>query len=58
MRSSLGNLSNRGDYPNLLKGFKGVNNKRINKRDVYLMVLMVLMVLLILTPQSFNIKKE
>jgi hypothetical protein len=49
-RSLLGDLSNRGDCSNLLKGFKGVNNKRINKRDVYLMVLMVLMVLSILTP--------
>jgi hypothetical protein len=58
VRSSLSNLSSKGDYPNLLKGFKGVNNKRINKRDVYLMVLMVLIVLLILTPQSFDIKEE
>jgi hypothetical protein len=49
-RSSLSNLSNRGDCLNLLEEFKGVNNKRINKRDVYLMVLMVLMVLSILTP--------
>jgi hypothetical protein len=49
-RSSLGDLSNRGDYPDLLKGFEGVNNERINKRDVYLIVLMVLMVLSILTP--------
>jgi hypothetical protein len=49
-RSLLSDLSNRGDCPDLLEGFKGVNNKRINKRDVYLMVLMVLMVLSILTP--------
>jgi hypothetical protein len=56
-RSLLGDLSNRGNRPDLLEGFKGVNNKRINKRDVYLMVLMVLMVLSILTPQSFNIKE-
>jgi hypothetical protein len=54
-RSSLGDLSNRGNCPDLLEGFKGVNNKRINKRDVYLMVLMVLS---ILTPQSFDIKEE
>jgi hypothetical protein len=54
-RSSLGDLSDGGNRPNLLEGFKGANNKRINKRDVYLMVLMVL---LILTPQSFNIKEE
>jgi hypothetical protein len=53
-RSSLGDLSNKGNRLNLLKGFKGANNKRINKRDVYLMVLIVL---LILTPQSFNIKE-
>jgi hypothetical protein len=46
-RSSLGDLSNKGNCLDLLKGFKGANNKRINKRDVYLMVLMVL---LILTP--------
>jgi hypothetical protein len=53
-RSSLSDLSNRGNRPDLLEGFKGANNERINKRDVYLMVLIVL---LILTPQSFNIKK-
>jgi hypothetical protein len=50
-------LSDRGDCPNLLEEFKGVDDERINKRDVYLMVLMVLMVLSILTPQSFNIKE-
>jgi hypothetical protein len=44
-RSSLSNLSNRGNCTNLLKGFKDINNKRINKRDVYLMVLMVLSIL-------------
>jgi hypothetical protein len=33
-RSPLGELSNRGDCPNLFRGFKGVNNNRINKRDV------------------------
>jgi hypothetical protein len=44
-RSSLGNLSNRGNCPNLLEGFKGINNKIINKRDVYLMVLIVLSIL-------------
>jgi hypothetical protein len=47
-RSPLGDLSNRGNYSNLFKEFKGINNKRINKRDIYLMVLMVLIVLLIL----------
>jgi hypothetical protein len=34
-RSPLGKLSSRGDYPNLFEGFKGVNDNRINKRDVY-----------------------
>jgi hypothetical protein len=34
-RSSLGELSGRGDCPDLFKGFKGINNSRINKRDVY-----------------------
>ena len=34
-RSPLGKLGGRGDYPDLFKGFKGVNNSRINKRDVY-----------------------
>ena len=34
-RSPLGELSSKGDYSNLFKGFKGVNNNRINKRDVY-----------------------
>jgi hypothetical protein len=33
-RSPLGELSSRGDCPNLFRGFKGVNNSRINKRDV------------------------
>jgi len=33
-RSPLGELSNKGNYSNLFKGFKGVNNSRINKRDV------------------------
>jgi hypothetical protein len=28
-------LSYRGDYLDLFKGFKGINNSRINKRDVY-----------------------
>ena len=35
VRSSLGELSSRGNYFNLFKGFKGINNSRINKRDVY-----------------------
>ena len=34
-RSPLGELSNRSNYSDLFKGFKGVNNSRINKRDVY-----------------------
>jgi hypothetical protein len=34
VRSPLGELSSGGDYSNLFKGFKGVNNSRINKRDV------------------------
>ena len=34
-RSPLGELGGRGDYSNLFRGFKGVNNSRINKRDVY-----------------------
>jgi hypothetical protein len=34
-RSPLGELGNRGDCPNLFGGFMGVNNSRINKRDVY-----------------------
>jgi hypothetical protein len=31
----LDNLSSRGNYLNLLARLKGVNNKGINKRDVY-----------------------
>jgi hypothetical protein len=27
-------LGSGGDYPDLFRGFKGVNNSRINKRDV------------------------
>jgi hypothetical protein len=34
-RSPLSELSGGGDYPDLFKGFKGINNSRINKRDVY-----------------------
>jgi hypothetical protein len=33
-RSPLGELSNKGNYSNLFKGFKGINNNRINKKDV------------------------
>ena len=33
-RSPLGELSSRVNCPNLFKGFKGINNSRINKRDV------------------------
>ena len=35
IRSPLGELSGRGDYLDLFGGFKGINNSRINKRDVY-----------------------
>jgi len=35
VRSSLNKLSNRDNYPDVFKGFKGINNSRINKRDVY-----------------------
>ena len=34
-RSPLSELNSKSDYLNLFKGFKGVNNSRINKRDVY-----------------------
>jgi hypothetical protein len=34
-RLSLSKLNNKGNYSNLFKGFKGINNNRINKRDVY-----------------------
>ena len=34
-RSPLGELNSRGNYSNLFRGFKGINNSRINKRDVY-----------------------
>jgi hypothetical protein len=34
-RSPLGELSSRGNCPDLFKGFKGINNSRINKRNVY-----------------------
>ena len=53
-RSPLGDLSNGGGRSDLFEGFEGVDDERIDKRDVYLMVLMVLS---ILTPQSFNIKE-
>jgi hypothetical protein len=33
-RSPLGELGSRGNCSNLFRGFKGVNNSRINKRDV------------------------
>jgi hypothetical protein len=35
VRSPLGELGSRGNYSNLFGGFKGINNSRINKRDVY-----------------------
>jgi len=34
-RSPLSKLGSRGNCPNLFRGFKGINNNRINKRDVY-----------------------
>jgi hypothetical protein len=33
-RSPLGELGSGVNYPDLFKGFKGVNNSRINERDV------------------------
>ena len=33
-RLPLGELGGRGNYPDLFGGFKGINNSRINKRDV------------------------
>ena len=33
-RSPLGELSGGGNCPDLFRGFKGVNDSRINKRDV------------------------
>ena len=35
MKSPLSELSSRGNCLNLFRGFKSVNNNRINKRDVY-----------------------
>jgi hypothetical protein len=35
VRSPLSELNSRGNYSNLFKGFKSINNSRINKRDVY-----------------------
>jgi hypothetical protein len=34
IRSPLGELSGGGDYLDLFRGFEGINNSRINKRDV------------------------
>jgi hypothetical protein len=34
-RSPLGELGGGVNYPDLFGGFKGVNNSRINKRDIY-----------------------
>ena len=34
-RSPLGELGGRSNCPDLFRGFKGVNNSRINKGDVY-----------------------
>jgi hypothetical protein len=44
-RSPLGDLSSGGDCPDLLGWFEGVDDERIDGRDVDLMVLMNLMVL-------------
>jgi hypothetical protein len=35
VRSPLSELSSRGNCLDLFGGFKGINNSRINKRDVY-----------------------
>jgi hypothetical protein len=35
VKSPLGELSSKGNCLNLFKGFKGINNNRINKKDVY-----------------------
>jgi hypothetical protein len=35
IKSPLGKLSSRGNYSDLFRGFKGINNSKINKRDVY-----------------------
>jgi hypothetical protein len=35
IKSPLSKLNNKGNCLNLFKGFKGINNNRINKRDVY-----------------------
>jgi hypothetical protein len=34
-RSPLSELGGGGNCPDLFRGFKGVNNSRINERDVY-----------------------
>jgi hypothetical protein len=34
-RSPLGELGRKGECLKLLRGFKGINNGRINKRDIY-----------------------
>jgi hypothetical protein len=48
-RPLLNNLSSKGNYSNLLVRLKGVNNKGINKRDVYFNVFN--------TFNSFNVLK-
>ena len=35
IKSPLSKLNNKSNCLNLFKGFKGINNSRINKRDVY-----------------------
>ena len=50
----MGDLSGGGDFPDLLEWFEGVDDERIDGRDVGLMVLMNLMVL---TSGRFNVKE-
>jgi len=35
VRLFLSELNSKSNYFNLFKGFKGINNNRINKRDIY-----------------------
>jgi predicted AAA+ superfamily ATPase len=39
IRLLLNNFNSKGNYSNLLIRFKGVNNKGINKKDVYFNVI-------------------
>jgi hypothetical protein len=49
IRLLLNNFNNRNNYLNLLIRFKGINNKGINKRDIYFNI--------VNTFNSFNILK-